>query len=102
VPLSLVLLPLIGFVAAELLVMLSLYMSASFTSPRALLSSIAAILLVLLVASVLGYFCVRVRINDHYEFNLEILKVFFIYPAGGGALLGAIAGVYFARRRVFR
>jgi hypothetical protein len=91
---------LIGFVAAELLVMLSLYLSARFTTLRALLSSIAAIVLILLGASLWGYFSDRVRINDHYEYNLEILKIFFIYPAGGGAVLGAIAGVYFARHRV--
>lgn len=82
--------------------MLSLYTSARFSPPRALLSSVAAIVLILLVASLWGYFSVRVRINDHYEFNVEILKIFFLYPAGGGAVIGAIAGVYFARHRNFR
>jgi hypothetical protein len=95
---SLFLFPLIGFVVAELFVVYVLR-SGTFTVARAFFSSVGALLLLLIAASIIGYFCVRVRINDHYEFNLALLRILFLYPAGIGALVGAAVGVFMSARR---
>jgi DMSO reductase anchor subunit len=68
-----------------------------FSFRMALVSGIAAVLFVVLVATVVGYFLTRVRINDHYEANSVFMAVVVIGPATVGAVVGAIGGALIAR-----
>jgi TRAP-type C4-dicarboxylate transport system permease small subunit len=49
--------------------------------PDRVFSGILAVLFVVVVATVVGYFMARVLINDHYEFNSELMAILIVGPA---------------------
>jgi uncharacterized membrane protein YcjF (UPF0283 family) len=60
-------------------------------------SAVGALVLVVALAAVVGYFLTRVRIADHYEANSTLILVFVVGPAAAGAVVGAVVGAVAAR-----
>jgi hypothetical protein len=86
-----------GLTVAGSVVQFAVLRRTSFSLRAALVSGILAVLLVLLVATIVGYFVARVRINDHYEFNSVFASIVIVGPATAGALVGAVGGGLVAR-----
>jgi hypothetical protein len=63
----------------------------------AVFSGIFAVLFVVLVATVVGYFMARVPIDDHDEVNSELMAILIVGPAATGAVVGAVGGGLIAR-----
>jgi hypothetical protein len=88
---------LFGVAVAGSLVQLAVFRRTSFSFRTAAVSGILAVVFVVLVATVVGYFPARVRINDHYELNSVFIAIVVVCPAAAGALIGAIGGGLIAR-----
>ena len=88
---------LFGLAIAGSVVEITVLRSRSFSLRTAVVSGILAILFVVLVATVVGYFVARVRIDDHYELNSDFMAIVLVGPATAGALIGAVGGGLIAR-----
>jgi small-conductance mechanosensitive channel len=88
---------LFGLAVAASAVQFAVRRHQSFCLRTVAVSGIIAILFVFLVATVIGYFLVRVRINDHYEFNSVFMAIIVVGPATVGAFIGALGGALIAR-----
>ncbi len=49
------------------------------------------------MATLIGHFLARVRINDHFEVNSDFAAIVVVGPATAGALIGALGGGLMAR-----
>ena len=88
---------LFGLAVGGSVVQLAVLRRTSFSFRMAVVSGVLAVLLVVLVATVVGYILARVRINDHYEVNSDFMAIVVVGPATAGALIGAISGGFIAR-----
>jgi uncharacterized membrane protein YqjE len=62
---------------------------------RAFILALAALLLVAAICIAVGYFELRVHINDHYEINLVMLEFFVLPPIAAGVIAGALSAAMF-------
>jgi hypothetical protein len=83
---------LFGLAIAGSVVQFAVLRCQSFSFRTAALSGAIAVLFVFLVATVIGYFLARVRINDHYEVNSGFMAIVVVGPATVGAFIGALCG----------
>jgi len=88
---------LFGLAVAGSVVQFGVLRRTAFSFRTALVSGMVAVLFVVLVATVVGYFLIRVRINDHYEINSVFMAIVVVGPATVGALIGAVGGGLIAR-----
>jgi len=88
---------LFGLAVAGSVVQFAVLRRTSFSFRTAALSGLFALLFVVLVSTVVGYFVARVRINDHYEVNSVFMAIVVVGPATAGALIGAVGGGLIAR-----
>jgi hypothetical protein len=88
---------LFGLAVAGSVVQAAVLRRTSFSLRTAAVSGIFAVLFVVLVATVVGYFMARVRIGDHYELNSVFVAIVVVGPATAGALIGAVGGGLIAR-----
>jgi hypothetical protein len=88
---------LFGLAVAASVVQIAVARRASFSVRTVAVSGAVAILFVILVAIIVGYFLARVRINDHYEVNSTFMAIVVVAPATIGALIGAVGGGVIAR-----
>lgn len=88
---------LFGLAIAGSVVQFAVLRRTSFSLRAAVVSGILAVLFVLVIATIVGYFVARVRINDHYEFNSVFASIVVVGPATAGALIGAVGGGLVAR-----
>ena len=88
---------LFGLAVAGSVVEFAVLRCRSISFRTAVFSGILAVLFVVVVATVVGYFMARVFINNHYEVNSELMAILIVGPATVGALVGAVGGGLIAR-----
>lgn len=88
---------LFGLAVAGSVVQFAVLRRSSFSFWTATVSGIFAVVFVVLVATIVGYFVARVRIGDHYEPNSVFMAIVVVGPAAAGALIGAVGGGFIAR-----
>jgi ABC-type molybdate transport system permease subunit len=88
---------LFGLAIAGWFVQFAMLRRQSFSFRTVAVSAVIAIMFVALVATVVGYFVARVRINDHYEVNSTFMLIVVVGPAMVGALVGTVVGGFIAR-----
>lgn len=63
---------------------------------RTVLLTLAALFVVSAMCVIVGYFGLRVYINDHYEINLVMLRFFVLPPIAAGVIAGLLSAAMFA------
>ena len=76
-----------------------LIVSRDVSKLRAFILAVIALLLVTAICGIVGYFGLRVHINDHYEINLVLLRLFVLPPIAAGIIAGLLSAAMFAALR---
>src|SRR5215216_3844636 len=66
---------------------------------RAVFLILAALIIVSAICVGAGYFGLRIHINDHYEINLVMLRLFVLPPMTAGVIAGSLSAAMFAALR---
>ena len=66
---------------------------------RAVILTLAALIIVSAICVAAGYFGLRTHINDHYEINLVMLRFFVLPPITAGVIAGSLSAAMFAALR---
>ena len=76
-----------------------LIVSRNFSKLRAFILAMIALLLVTAICGIVGYFGLRVHINDHYEINFVLLRLFVLPPITAGIIAALPSAAMFAALR---
>jgi hypothetical protein len=66
---------------------------------RAVILILVALIIVSGFSVATGYFGLRIHINDHYEINLVMLRLFVLPPITAGVIEGLVSAAMFAALR---
>jgi hypothetical protein len=63
---------------------------------RTVFLTLAAFIVVFAICVTVGYFGLRVHINNHYEINVVMLRFFVLPPIATGVIAGLLSAAIFA------